>query len=137
MLQHDSRNNYRSALRLLMLTALLGGALAVTSAHADLVGAPTAGLVLSEADKQLLSENPALRQLATNAPELLADALAIIAAAQASGVTSRGSFDGLDDSQVRLLGQNPALLQVWRSSPEASADLLQLIRTAAGGKTQK
>ena len=123
---------------LLALTMLAGTAFTINAAKADLVGVAAPQTVLSDAEQQLLADNPALQQLAIDAPDLLAEAFAIITAAQQSGVTSRGSLDGLDDTEVRLLGQNPALLQVWRSSPEASADLLQLIRTAAGGgKTQK
>jgi hypothetical protein len=93
---------------------------------------------LSEAERSMIAENPALAELATRAPELLPQAFELIAKAAAEPSTDQRGFEGLDETDTRLLGQNPALLQVWRSSPEASADLLALIKTAAGGgKPQK
>ena len=122
-----------SKLALLCATTIIAVAPALP-VKADLTGTTITENAVSPAEQQLLAENPALQQLATDAPDLLPEAFAIIARAQESGVAGKGDFDGLDESDVRLLGRNPALLQVWRSSPEASADLLKLIRTAAGGR---
>ena len=93
---------------------------------------------LSDAERVIVEQNPALSELAVSAPDDLRRALDLIATALANPSKTRGGLDDLDSADVKLLGQNPALLQVWRSSPEASADLLELIRTAAGsGKPQK
>jgi hypothetical protein len=137
MPHRNSRRNTKPLLALLLTAVLSVPLLTATAARADLVGTIHSG-TLSETAQQVLSENPALQLLARNAPELLARALEIIAANPPAGAVPRGSFEGLDATEVRLLGRNPALLQVWQSSPEASAELLQLIRTAAGsGKPQK
>lgn len=134
MPRQSPRRRHRAGKLALLCAAMFIGLVAAPPARADLAGITVAENALSPAEQQLLAENPALQELATDAPELLPEALAIIAKAQESGVTGKGDFDGLDETDVRLLGRNPALLQVWRSSPEASADLLQLIRTAAGGR---
>ena len=108
--------------------------LATAPARAEMVVVAGA---LSDAERLMVEQNPALSELAAGSPDGLRQALDLIAAALANPSTSRGGLEDLDASDVKLLGQNPALLQVWRSSPEASADLLELIRTAAGGKPQK
>ena len=100
---------------------------------------PALGLDLTREQIRLLAENPALTELATKAPDALAEALGIIAEAASTPSNDQRGFDGLDPADAQLLNDNPALLQVWQSSPEASADLLALIKTAAGGggKPQK
>jgi hypothetical protein len=123
----------RATLAVVAISAACG--LATAPAVAEMVVVAGA---LSEAERLMVEQNPALSELAVSSPDDLREALDLIATALASPSTSRGGLDDLDAGDVKLLGQNPALLQVWRSSPEASADLLQLIRTAAGGgKPQK
>jgi hypothetical protein len=101
--------------------------------------AQVAAAGLTDAERTLLEQNPALADLAETAPSLLTKAFELIARAAAEPSTDQRGVEGLDEADARLLGSNPALLQVWRSSPEASADLLALIKTAAGGggKPQK
>ncbi|RYE08030.1 MAG: hypothetical protein EOP22_15295 [Hyphomicrobiales bacterium] len=101
------------------------------------VHAAETAIVLSADEQEMLAANPALAELAVDAPELLREVLDRIAEALAHPSKTRGGMGQLDADTIRLFGQNPILLNVWRSSPEASADLLQLIRIAAGGSKPK
>jgi hypothetical protein len=116
-----------------VLVAITIGAACGVSATPGRAGMVVVNSTISEAERVMLEQNPALSELAANSPEGLRQALDLIATAFANPSISRGGIEDLDATDVKLLGQNPALLQVWRSSPEASADLLLLIRTAAGG----
>jgi len=122
-----------SILAFIALGLAPGLSLAVSPALAGEVQAPE----LTDAQRALLEQNPALADLAANTPELAQQAFELIARAAADPSPEQRGFEGVDADDALLLGQNPALLQAWRSSPEASADLLALIKSAAGGKPQK
>lgn len=94
---------------------------------------PALAIDLTREQIRLLAQNPALTQLATQAPDVLAQALQIIAEVAGKPSDDQRGVEGLDPVDAQLLSDNPALLQVWHSSPEASADLLALIKIAAGG----
>jgi hypothetical protein len=105
---------------------------------AGLAVVSTARVELTDADRLLIEENPVLRDLSDVSPELLRQALDLIAEARATTPEKRGGLTALDPSEVQLLDQNPVLREIWQSSPEASEDLLQLLKSAGGGgKSQK
>jgi hypothetical protein len=114
-------------------------ALALGSAtSAGQAKAASGGGALSETEQLWIEDNPALADVAANAPDQLREILDVLAAVLENPSSTRGDLPALDEDTVRLLGDNPTLFQAWRSSPEASADLLQLIRIAAGsGKPRK
>jgi hypothetical protein len=90
-------------------------------------------LDLTREELTLLAQNPALAELAAEAPDALTQVFEMIVEAGKTPPNDKRGFEGLDPVDAQLLGDNPALLQVWQSSPEASADLLALIKSAAGG----
>lgn len=110
-------------------------ALIILMSGGGLFSAPPSTLAaeLTPAEIAMIEQNPALAELAANAPDLLSQALEIIARAAAEPSNGQRGVEGLDAVDAQLLSENPALLQVWHSSPEASADLLALIKSAAGG----
>ena len=103
---------------------------------AGLAVVTTARVELTDADRLVIEENPVLRDLSSVSPELLRQALDLIAEARATAPEKRGGLTALDPSDIRLMDQNPVLREVWQSSPEASEDLLQLLKSA-GGKSEK
>lgn len=132
----DTRLRMRCAIALMLVFPAL--AVAIGGARAEPLGASAGQLVLTDVEQVMVEENPALQALAATSPEVLREALDLIAAALEDERKSRGGLMGLARDDAMTLDRNPVLQQVWQSSPEASADLLELIRTAAGsGKAQK
>jgi hypothetical protein len=120
------------------IISLVFGLASSTSPALAALGVQAPTLALTDSEKQIVEENPALRELSSLSPKLLRQALDIITRALNGQGTGRGTLAPLDQNDVQLLDHNPILREVLHSSPEASADLLQLLKTAGGsGKPQK
>jgi hypothetical protein len=110
-------------------------ALATVPARADLVPSLDAPPALTDAEQQILVDNPALGLLGAASPWLLLRALREI---EAMG-PGRREVDSLrieparlsNRDDLRILETNPALRDLWRTTPDAATALLSLIRAAA------